>query len=81
MVWKRLPTYLANLRLQLMPLAKEQLEQIKQTGWVKEAAFRTTPNVTKVRAQQMPDGKCAAPACRPSAHVLHSICVCTLAFC
>lgn len=48
MVWRRLPAILGNLPLKLMPLQPQQLQQIKETGWIREAAFRTTPNVNKV---------------------------------
>lgn len=48
MVWRRLPTYLPNLQLKLLPLKGEQLKQLQETGWLKEVAFRTTPNVNKV---------------------------------
>lgn len=37
-----------NITLQLLKLTPEQVEQVRQTGWLREVAFKTTPNVTKV---------------------------------
>lgn len=45
---RRLPTYFPNLDLRLLPLKHEEMKQVIETGWLKEAAFRTTPNVNKV---------------------------------
>ena len=46
---RRLPTYFANLDLRLMPLSPEETKQVMDTGWLKKAAFRTTPDVNKVK--------------------------------
>lgn len=48
MSWKRLPTYLANLRLRLMPFNEQQLKAYEETGHVQHIAFKTTPRVGKV---------------------------------
>ena len=51
MSWKRLPTYLANLRLRLMPFNEAQQKAYEETGHVQQIAFKTTPRVGKVRRQ------------------------------
>ena len=48
MSWRRLPTYLANLRLRLMPFNEQQRKAYEETGHVQEIAFKTTPRVGKV---------------------------------
>lgn len=48
MVWRRLPTLFPNIRLHMLPLPKEKLEQIRATGWTREVAFRTDPKTSKV---------------------------------
>ncbi len=48
MSWRRLPTYLANLRLRLMPFNEQQIKAYEETGHVKQIAFKTTPRVGKV---------------------------------
>jgi hypothetical protein len=49
MPWTRLPAFFPNLPLRMLPLGAEQLQQLKETGWVREVAFRTEPRVTKVK--------------------------------
>jgi hypothetical protein len=49
MVWRRLPTFFPNFPLRMMPLSEAQAAQVRETGWVREAAFRTEPHVNKVR--------------------------------
>jgi hypothetical protein len=49
MSWTRLPTFFPNFSLRMLPLAPEAAAQLKETGWVREVAFRTEPRVTKVR--------------------------------
>jgi hypothetical protein len=44
-----MPSFFPNFPLRLLPLGEAQLEQVKRTGWLPEAAFRTTPNTTKAR--------------------------------
>nr|8A22_Ar Chain Ar, uL23m [Polytomella magna]8APN_Ar Chain Ar, uL23m [Polytomella magna]8APO_Ar Chain Ar, uL23m [Polytomella magna] len=46
--FRRLPICFPDIKLTLMKLEEHQLEQIKQTGWLREAAFKTTPNTTKL---------------------------------
>jgi hypothetical protein len=48
MAFRRMPTFLANIPLRMLPLAEEQLAQLRETGWLREVAFRTQPNVNKV---------------------------------
>ena len=47
---RRIPICFPNITLQLMKLADDEMKQIKETGWLREVAFKTTPDVTKVRA-------------------------------
>ncbi|GFR45596.1 hypothetical protein Agub_g6992 [Astrephomene gubernaculifera] len=44
----RLPICFPTLSLQLLRMPDEQLAQLRETGWVREAAFKTTPDVTKL---------------------------------
>ena len=44
----RPPIYFPDIRLQMLKLTDEQRQQIKVTGWTREVAFKTTPNVTKL---------------------------------
>ena len=49
MSWKRLPTFLANLPVRLMPFTEQQQKAFEATGHVQEFALKTTPKVGKVR--------------------------------
>jgi hypothetical protein len=49
MSWTRLPTFFPNFPLRMLPLAPEQLQQLRESGWVREVAFRTEPRINKVR--------------------------------
>jgi ribosomal protein L23 len=53
MVWRRLPTFFPNFPLRMMPVSEAQAAQIRETGWVREAAFRTEPHVNKVRERRV----------------------------
>lgn len=44
----RPPIYFPDIRLQMLKLTDEQRQQIKETGWTREVAFKTTPNMTKL---------------------------------
>lgn len=46
---RRIPICFPDFTLQLLKLSTKELEQVKKTGWLREAAFKTTPNMTKVR--------------------------------
>ena len=48
MSWKRLPSYLANLPLRLMPFTEQQQKAFEATGHVQEIALKTSPRVGKV---------------------------------
>eukprot|EP00879_Flechtneria_rotunda_P002307 GHRR01002501.1.p1 GENE.GHRR01002501.1~~GHRR01002501.1.p1 ORF type:complete len:181 (+),score=73.91 GHRR01002501.1:175-717(+) len=48
MSWRRLPTWFPNLRLRMLPLTKEQQQQVIDTGWLREVAFRAEPRVNKM---------------------------------
>jgi hypothetical protein len=49
MVVSRLPAFLPNLRLHLLPLSEAQRAAYEATGFIKDLAFRTAPSVSKVR--------------------------------
>jgi hypothetical protein len=59
MGWRRLPTYLVNFPLRLMPLTPKQRQALETTGHVSEVAFKTIPSVGKVRAA--PGSRCPPP--------------------
>lgn len=48
-MWRRLPTWFPNLRLQMLPLTDEQKAAVAATGWLREVAFKCEPRTTKVR--------------------------------
>ena len=51
MGWSRLPTYLANIPLKLMPFSEAQQKAYEATGFVKQITFQTVPSINKVQAQ------------------------------
>ena len=48
MVWHRLPSFLPNFVLRLLPLSEKQLKTYAATGFVRDVSFRTAPQTTKV---------------------------------
>lgn len=48
MVWRRLPSYLPNIGLKLIPLSEAQQKVFETTGFLKEIVFKTAPSVSKV---------------------------------
>jgi hypothetical protein len=46
--WRRVPTFLPNLPLKLLPLSETQRAAYDTTGFVKELVFKTVPQATKV---------------------------------
>lgn len=44
----RLPICFPQASLQLLRLSKDELAQVQQDGWLREAVFRVAPSVTKV---------------------------------
>lgn len=48
MPWRRLPAFFPNVPLRMLPLKPAAAQQVRETGWAREVAFRTAPNVTKV---------------------------------
>lgn len=50
MVWRRLPAYLPNIGLKLLPLTEAQQQVFEKTGFLRELVFKTAPAVNKVRA-------------------------------
>ena len=51
--WRRLPCYFPNIDLRMLPLPDAELNVVKKTGWLRKVAFRTTPNVSKVRSSHL----------------------------
>jgi hypothetical protein len=51
MAWRRLPTFFPNMQLRMLPLAEDQMQQLRETGWLREVAFRTQPSVNKVHVR------------------------------
>ncbi|GIL71311.1 hypothetical protein Vretimale_2835 [Volvox reticuliferus] len=45
---RRIPICFPNITLQMLKLRDKQLAQLRETGWLREVAFRTTPEVTKL---------------------------------
>lgn len=54
--WKRVPTFLPNLPLQLVPLSESQRAVYEKTGFVKELVFKTVPQATKSDIQSILKG-------------------------
>ena len=50
MVWHRLPSFLPNFTLKLLPLSEAQQKAFEATGFVRNVAFRTAPSASKVRS-------------------------------
>jgi len=48
----RLPISFPDIQLTLQRLSDAQVTQIKETGWLREVVFRTTPNVTKIEIKE-----------------------------
>lgn len=44
---RRIPICFPDFTLQLMKLTDAEVKQVEKTGWLREAAFKTTPNMTK----------------------------------
>ncbi len=49
MSWRRFPTFLPNFPLKLIPLSEAQQTIYEKTGFLKDLAFKTVPQVNKVR--------------------------------
>lgn len=47
--FERPPICFPDFHLQLVKLTPEQIEEIRKTGWLREAIFKTKPSTTKVR--------------------------------
>ncbi|KAG2490481.1 hypothetical protein HYH03_011110 [Edaphochlamys debaryana] len=45
---RRIPICFPNMTLQMLKLPEDQLKFLRRTGWLREVAFRTTPDVTKL---------------------------------
>lgn len=51
MSWRRFPTFLPNFPLKLIPLSEAQQTLYEKTGFLKDLAFKTLPQVNKVRGE------------------------------
>ena len=51
MGWRRLPSYLPNLALKLLPLDKAATETYAKTGFLEKLAFKVAPSTSKVRGE------------------------------
>lgn len=54
--WRRVPTFLPNLTLQLAPLSESQKALYEKTGFVKELVFKTVPQATKSEIKNILEG-------------------------
>lgn len=52
----RPPIYFPNITLQMLKLSEQQRKMIKETGWAREVAFKTSPNVTKLEIKGILEG-------------------------
>lgn len=71
--WRRVPTFLPNLPLKLLPLSETQRAAYDTTGFVKELVFKTVPQATKVCEQY---GFCLVCCWKPLGSCVYSMCVC-----
>jgi len=55
-VWRRVPSFLPNLPLKLLPLSEAQQTVFQSTGFVKELVFRTVPQATKGEIKAVLEG-------------------------
>jgi ribosomal protein L23 len=54
--WRRVPTFLPNLTLKLVPLSEAQKSAYETTGFVKELVFKTVPQATKTEIKNILEG-------------------------
>ncbi|GLC37267.1 hypothetical protein PLESTB_001142000 [Pleodorina starrii] len=45
---RRIPICFPTITLQMLKLRDKQMAQLRETGWLREVAFKTTPDVTKL---------------------------------
>jgi len=51
--FRRHPIFFPDVPLQILKtLSEEEFKQLKETGWLREVAFKTAPHVTKVACEQ-----------------------------
>jgi ribosomal protein L23 len=55
-VWRRVPAFLPNLTLKLVPLSEAQQAVYAKTGFVKELVFKTVPQATKGEIKNILEG-------------------------
>jgi hypothetical protein len=68
MSWRRLPSFLPNLPIRLLPFTEAQQKEFEATGYLRTVAFRTIPSLGKVTRRTMANtanaystGQCSAP--------------------
>lgn len=49
MVWRRLPSFLPNFPIRLLPFTEAQQKEFEASGHLRTVAFRTIPSLSKVR--------------------------------
>ena len=49
MTWRRLPSFLPNLSLKLLPLNQAARDTFAKTGFLSQLAFRVPPSTNKAR--------------------------------
>ena len=49
MVWRRLPTFLPNIPIRLLPFSESQQAEYQASGFLRTVAFKTPPSLSKVR--------------------------------
>jgi hypothetical protein len=53
MSWRRLPSFLPNLPIRLLPFSEAQQKEFEATGHLRTVAFRTIPSLGKVTRHAM----------------------------
>ncbi|PRW45230.1 50S ribosomal L23 isoform B [Chlorella sorokiniana] len=54
--WRRLPAFLPNISLKLLPLSEAEQAAYQQTGRVRELVFKTAPSVSKLEIKAFLEG-------------------------
>lgn len=67
MVWRRLPSFLPNIPIRLLPFTEAQQKEFEASGHLRTVAFRTIPSLSKVRWHQYAHGSQIPDCCRRGA--------------
>ncbi len=49
-MWRRLPTFLPNIPIKLLPFSEAQQAEYQASGFLRTVAFKTPPSLSKVRS-------------------------------